>query len=490
LEIDVRWQLQAMYDVGANHGFLIRDANENADAEQQFHSREKGSEPPQLVVTFGPPDKTPPETTVDSGPDGAIVSTNATFTFSANQQYSTFECSLDGAAFTACSSPRQYSGLTAGEHELRVRATDPAGNVDATPASRRWTVEAPDTTIDAGPPATTLDTVASFRFSSNDSSATFECSLNGAAFAACSSPKQYSGLALGDYEFRVRAKDAAGNVDASPASHTWKIVPDTTAPETTLGSGAPAATTTSPNATFTFSGSDNVTSAGQLTFECSLDGADYASCLSPKDYTDLALGAHSFRVRAKDAAGNADSSPASYFWTIEAPPVSSCVASTQTAAADRDAWVLQSSPTNNYGNDSGLKVDSKSGGNARALVRFALPEIPTGCVLKSATLRLYSASFKEGRTLQVNRLLSVWNETGVNWGSQPASNGTSVFAQSRSTAGYVEWTVTSHVQSMYTGTNAGFLIRDANEDGPGMDQSFNSREKGQDNPPQLVINFG
>ena len=44
-----------MYGAGANHGFLIRDAVEgNSGAEQQFHSKEKGETPPQLVVTFGP----------------------------------------------------------------------------------------------------------------------------------------------------------------------------------------------------------------------------------------------------------------------------------------------------------------------------------------------------------------------------------------------------------------------------------------------------
>jgi hypothetical protein len=36
----------------ANHGFLIRDAVEGQDAEQQFHSREKGETPPQLVIRF------------------------------------------------------------------------------------------------------------------------------------------------------------------------------------------------------------------------------------------------------------------------------------------------------------------------------------------------------------------------------------------------------------------------------------------------------
>jgi hypothetical protein len=43
-----------MYSSGSNNGFLIRDATESQDAEQQFHSREKGDNPPQLVLTFAP----------------------------------------------------------------------------------------------------------------------------------------------------------------------------------------------------------------------------------------------------------------------------------------------------------------------------------------------------------------------------------------------------------------------------------------------------
>ena len=40
------------------------------------------------------------------------------------------------------------------------------------------------------------------------------------------------------------------------------------------------------------------------------------------------------------------------------------------------------------------------------------------------------------------------------------------------------------------GANHGFLIRDAIENGSGLDQRFNSREKGSDNPPRLVLTFG
>ena len=64
---------------------------------------------------------------------------------------------------------------------------------------------------------------ATFTFSSSEAGSTFECSLDGAAFQSCASPKDYTALSNGSHTFRVRAKDAAGNVDASPASSTWKV---------------------------------------------------------------------------------------------------------------------------------------------------------------------------------------------------------------------------------------------------------------------------
>lgn len=86
-------------------------------------------------------------------------------------------------------------------------------------------VTAPDTAITTGPDASTSATTAEFTFNSPDNpSASFECSLDDATFADCSSPKTYTGLEFGPHTFRVRAKNANDNVDASPATHYWVII--------------------------------------------------------------------------------------------------------------------------------------------------------------------------------------------------------------------------------------------------------------------------
>ena len=107
-----------------------------------------------------------------------------TFEFSSNDPFATFECLLDdptGLSWGSCDFLHEIEDLTIGSHELRVRAENALGLVDATPAVHRWTVVLPETTIDTAPPLSTMETFAFFTFSSNDPLATFECSLDGAA---------------------------------------------------------------------------------------------------------------------------------------------------------------------------------------------------------------------------------------------------------------------------------------------------------------------
>ena len=258
-------------------------------------------------------DTVPPDTSITAHPSALSNSASPSFNFSATEPGSTFECDLDGAGFTPCSSPKSYASVADGAHTFQVRAIDGAGNVDASPASYSWTIDAtpPDTSIGPSYPfSLTTATGATFDFSSTESGSTFACSLDGSAFTSCSTSKTYSALADGSHTFQVRATDAAGNTDPTPASYTWTI--DTTPPVTTIGPTTPPANTSSTTATFDL-GSNEPGS----TFECRLDGGPYSPCTTPKTYTALADGSHVFDVRATDPAGNVDTSPATYIWTID-----------------------------------------------------------------------------------------------------------------------------------------------------------------------------
>lgn len=99
-------------------------------------------------------DTTPPDTTITSATDGngapvtnggSTVSTSMAFGFTGTDAVgvASFQCSLDGAAFTSCTSPQSFAGLSVGGHTFQTRAVDTTGNTDPTPASRTWTVLTP-----------------------------------------------------------------------------------------------------------------------------------------------------------------------------------------------------------------------------------------------------------------------------------------------------------------------------------------------------------
>lgn len=87
------------------------------------------------------PDTEPPNTAIISGPTGTVRSTSASFRFSSSEPGSSFQCRRDGGAWAPCRSPKAYSRLPQGPHTFDVRATDRAGNTDATPARRNWRVD-------------------------------------------------------------------------------------------------------------------------------------------------------------------------------------------------------------------------------------------------------------------------------------------------------------------------------------------------------------
>ena len=176
-----------------------------------------------------------PDTIIDTSPPNPSISADAEFTFSADEP-ATFECRLDsggGGVWEACTSPQPYTGLADGSHTFEVKATNTRGNTDPTPASWTWLIDttSPNTTIDTGPTDPSNSADAEFTFSA-DEPGTFECRLDGGAWATCASPKNYTGLADGSHTFEVKATDAANNPDLSPASWAWLI--DTVVPSTPI----------------------------------------------------------------------------------------------------------------------------------------------------------------------------------------------------------------------------------------------------------------
>jgi hypothetical protein len=166
-------------------------------------------------------DTVKPVSTVTGGPPAATSATSATFTVTATE--GTLTCRLDGGPVLCAQTHR---ALTDGEHVFTASATDAAGNVGDT-VTRRWTVDthAPDTSLLGGPPAgsSTSATSAVFTFRSNEPAAGFQCALDVGAYAPCSSPWTLAVLLNGDHTARIRAVDAAGNVDPSPVVVTWHV---------------------------------------------------------------------------------------------------------------------------------------------------------------------------------------------------------------------------------------------------------------------------
>jgi hypothetical protein len=248
---------------------------------------------------------------------------------------------VDGTSqWTSCTSPRTLTGLAQGSHSFRARARDAVGNVDPTPAERAWSVDThpPDTAIDSGPSGLERSASAHLGLSSTEAGSTFECRLDAGDWAPCASSWDLAGLGDGPHTARVRARDAAGNVDPTPATRDWTV--DTADPETSIESG-PSGLVATDEATVTLSSSEPGSS-----FECRLDDAgEWSACDSPTGLTGLGEGRHTIRVRATDVAGNTDPTPAERTWTVDtSPPDTRIDTGPASGRATRAGFALSAGP--------------------------------------------------------------------------------------------------------------------------------------------------
>ena len=168
-------------------------------------------------------DTSVPEVTFTDGPDGPTRARRPSFAF-ASAPGSSFECRLDDLAvgcLTGSFAPA--ADLAEGPHLLVVRATNPAGTTGGW-APRGFLVDTtgPETVL-ATPPAQGASPTPLIAFHSDESSATFECSIDESAYSTCSSPWAPGTLAVGTHRVAVRALDQVGNPDATPATAEFTV---------------------------------------------------------------------------------------------------------------------------------------------------------------------------------------------------------------------------------------------------------------------------
>ncbi len=264
-------------------------------------------------------DSTAPSLTVSSPAAASTSGAYPAVQFSASDAGGSVSvtCKLDSAPAVACTTGHQLANLSNGSHTVTVTATDLAGN--STAVARTWTVDkvAPDTTITSSPSASTTSATADFEFVSNESPSSFECRLDGGAWAACTSPRQVT-VSEGTHNFSVRAVDGVGNIDPTPASFSW--VRDTSAPAAPSITSDPELLTG--ETTLMFTGKAEGNSDVKVYFNGNLMGGNAASSDGNwfAWFADLEDGTYTVRATATDAAGNVSplSNPVSL--TIDTAP--------------------------------------------------------------------------------------------------------------------------------------------------------------------------
>jgi len=167
----------------------------------------------------------PPAPHIDSAPAVLSNKSVSTFTFSDTQGGLSFLCKLDAGGFSPCLSPINYLGLPDGPHTFTVVASDPVVGRSSTPAAYAWTLDTtpPKVGIRGAAGVVTIPAPSQFSFTGgSDDVVGYLCSVDGGAFAPCTSPFTQSVTSPGTHTFAVEAVDAAGNVGAADSTN-WSV---------------------------------------------------------------------------------------------------------------------------------------------------------------------------------------------------------------------------------------------------------------------------
>ncbi len=176
-------------------------------------------------------DLTAPSITLVSTPNAVTNQTSASISFSGTDSgggsVASFNCRLDGAAFSSCSSPVSFTALSEGSHTVQIQALDSVGNIGT--QSFTWQVDltAPPTSGFALNPGSSGNTTTPNILGSTEGGSTVTIHLNS---ATCASASVASGTATGGgafslttsalsadgaYAYYVKVIDPAGNQSCS-----------------------------------------------------------------------------------------------------------------------------------------------------------------------------------------------------------------------------------------------------------------------------------
>lgn len=250
-------------------------------------------------------------------------------TFIVSERGSTrFRCRIDdGPAELPCR-PRLSITLPTGPHTLQIRAVDRYGVTETAPRSYRFTVDATlPRTLAVAKVGRVGDTSSAYAFTSDDPAATFECNVAGRygisitpagetadaeGFSPCRSPVVSDPADPITY-FRVRAVDATGNKDPSPA---------TIDPALPYGSPAPLPALAATRADVVIAYDYGV---GFSTISCRLDGEALGSCPTSFRLPILAAGMHTLTATQTETPASGAPMAAALTWAAPAPVAGSRV---------------------------------------------------------------------------------------------------------------------------------------------------------------------
>jgi len=169
----------------------------------------------------------PPTVTITERPPALGNNPRPGIGFVANRP-SSFRCSIDGAGLQPCTSPFvPPTRLSEGVHGFIAQATDAAGRIGQSELVSFEVDTRPPRTFFRNRPPKTIRTrhrraKAVFRFGSNEPNVTFICRVDGGLPRFCKR-RLARRFRIGPHVVRVRARDAAGNLDRSPAVARFKV---------------------------------------------------------------------------------------------------------------------------------------------------------------------------------------------------------------------------------------------------------------------------